>query len=41
MKKSLILLSLFTIAPALTLAQECKMSQAFLQPDADAPGGTT
>ena len=41
MTKTFILLSLFTIAPALTFAQECKMSQAFLQPDADAPSGTT
>jgi len=41
MKNTLLFLALFNLCSALTIAQECKLSQAFLQSDADAPGGTT
>jgi hypothetical protein len=41
MKQIFILLSLFIVSEAFVVAQECKMTQAFLQRDADAPGGNT
>jgi hypothetical protein len=41
MIKTLLLFTFFILCATFTSAQECKMSQAFLQRDADAHGGTT
>jgi hypothetical protein len=41
MRSIFILLAFFTVSSTLVVAQECRMTQAFLQRDADAPGGKT